>query len=81
QTPKFSLDTHGFQSEEEYLEFKDTMGNLTLLEKSINSSVKNRNILEKISFYDKSKFKMTKLLATEITYSNQFNKKDIEART
>ena len=81
QTPKFSLDTHGFQSEEEYLEFKDTMGNLTLLEKSINSSVKNKNISEKISFYDKSKFKMTKLLATEITYSNQFDKKDIEART
>ena len=81
QTPKFSLDTHGFQSEEEYLEFKDTMGNLTLLEKGINSSVKNKNTSEKISFYDKSKFKVTKLLATEIIYSNQFDKKDIEART
>lgn len=81
QTPKFSLDTHGFQSEEEYLEFEHTLGNLTLLEKSINSAVRNKNISEKVGFYDKSKFKMTKLLATEITYSSQFNKEDIETRT
>lgn len=81
QTPKFSLDTHGFQSEEEYLEFEHTIGNLTLLEKSINGAVRNKNVSEKVSFYDKSKFKMTKLLATEITYNTQFNKKDIEART
>lgn len=81
QTPKFSLDTHGFQSEEEYLEFEHTIGNLTLLEKSINGAVRNKNVSEKVSFYDKSKFKMTKLLATEITYNTQFDKKDIEART
>lgn len=81
QTPKFSLDTHGFQSEEEYLEFEHTLGNLTLLEKNINGAVKNKNISEKVSFYDKSRFKVTKLLATEVTYSNQFDKKDIEART
>lgn len=81
QTPKFSLDTHGFQSEEEYLEFEHTIGNLTLLEKSINGAVRNKNISEKVSFYDKSKFKMTKILATEITYNTQFDKKDIEART
>lgn len=81
QTPKFSLDTHGFQSEEEYLEFEHTLGNLTLLEKSINGAVRNKNISEKVSFYDKSKFKMTKLLATEITYNTQFDKKDIEDRT
>lgn len=81
QTPKFSLDTHGFQSEEEYLEFEHTLGNLTLLEKSINSAVRNKNISEKVGFYDKSKFKMTKLLATEITYNSQFDKEDIETRT
>lgn len=81
QKPKFSLDTHGFQSEDEYLEFEHTLGNLTLLEKSINSAVRNKNVSEKVGFYDRSKFKMTKLLATEITYRSQFDKEDIGTRT
>lgn len=81
QKPKFSLDSHGFQNEDEYLEFEHTLGNLTLLEKSINSAVRNKNVSEKVGYYDKSKFKMTKLLATEITYSSQFDKDDIGIRT
>jgi len=81
QKPKFTLKTHGFKSNDEYLDFEHTLGNLTLLEKSLNSSVNNKNVYDKISFYDKSKFKMTKAMATEITHEGQFKKSNIEQRT
>ncbi len=81
QKPKFTLKTHGFKSTEEYLEFEHTIGNLTLLEKSLNSSVNNKNVYDKIAYYDRSIFRITKELATEITHNNQFKKEDIENRT
>ncbi|MEQ9468377.1 MAG: HNH endonuclease family protein [Ekhidna sp.] len=81
QKPKFTLKTHGFKSNDEYLEFEHTFGNLTLLEKSLNSSVNNKNVYDKVTYYDKSKFKITRLLATQITHKDQFKKEDIEART
>jgi hypothetical protein len=81
QKPKFTLKTHGFKSKEEYLEYEHTLGNLTLLEKSLNSSVSNKNVFDKVEYYDKSIFKMTKQLATKITHLNQFKKIDIENRT
>ena len=81
QKPKFTLKTHGFKSNDEYLEFEHTFGNLTLLEKSLNSSLNNKNVYDKVTYYDKSKFKITRLLATQITHKDQFKKEDIEART
>ena len=81
QKPRFTLKTHGFKSTDEYLEYEHTLGNLTLLEKSLNSSINNKNVFEKVPSYDKSKFKMTKLLATKISHTRQFKKSDIEQRT
>ncbi|MAM28698.1 MAG: hypothetical protein CMC13_06710 [Flavobacteriaceae bacterium] len=81
QKPKFTLKTHGFKSNDEYLDFEHTLGNLTLLEKSLNSSVNNKNVYDKVTFYDRSKFKMTKALATKITHDGQFKKSDIEKRS
>lgn len=81
QKPKFTLKTHGFKSNDEYLDYEHTLGNLTLLEKSLNSSVNNKNVYDKVAFYDRSKFKMTKAMATEITHSGQFKKSDIEERS
>lgn len=81
QKPKFTLRTHGFKSTEEYLEYEDTLGNLTVLEKALNSSALNKNTFEKVKTYDKSCFKMTKIISTQIAIENQFKKNDIEQRT
>lgn len=81
QKPKFTLKTHGFKSTEEYLEYEHTLGNLTLLEKSLNSSIKNKNVFDKIPTYDKSTFQVTKNLATNVSHTNQFKKEDIQHRT
>jgi len=81
QKPKFTLKTHGFKSTDEYLEYEHTIGNLTLLEKSLNSSVNNKNVYDKVEYYDRSIFKMTNDLATTITHNSQFKKEDIEKRT
>ena len=81
QKPKFTLKTHGFKSNDEYLDYEHTLGNLTLLEKSLNSSVNNKNVYDKVPFYDRSRFKITKALATKITHNGQFKKSDIETRT
>jgi len=81
QKPKFTLRTHGFKSTEEYLEYEDTLGNLTVLEKNLNSSAQNKNTFEKVKVYDKSIFKMTNNISTQIATEQEFKKKNIEART
>lgn len=81
QTPKFSFRSHGFKDEDDFLEFENIIGNLTLLEKRLNSSVQNRNAIEKVSYYDKSIFKMTKELASSISKKGEFKKAHIKERT
>ena len=81
QKPKFTLESHGFKSEEEYLEYKDTLGNLTVLEKYLNSSALNKNIFEKVKVYDKSVFRMTKSISAQISVQQEFKKEDIRERT
>ncbi len=81
QTPKFSYISHGVRDEDDFLEFENLLGNLTLLEKRLNSSVQNRNALEKVPYYDKSIFKMTKTLATSISKDGEFKKRHIKERT
>ncbi len=81
QTPKFSFRSHGFRDEDDFVEFENLIGNLTLLEKRLNSSVQNRNALEKVPYYDKSSFKMTKELATSISKIGEFKKSHIKERT
>ena len=81
QKPKFTLKSHGFRSTEEYLEYEDTLGNLTVLEKSFNSSAQNKNTFEKVKVYDKSIFKMTNAISTQISTKQEFKKNDIDERT
>lgn len=81
QKPKFTLKSHGFRSTEEYLEFEDTLGNLAILEKGLNSSAQNKNTFEKVKVYDRSNFKMTKNIASQISKKQEFNKSDIMERT
>jgi len=81
QKPKFTLKSHNFKSTEEYYEYEGTLGNLTILEKHLNSAVQNKNTFEKVPFYDKSRFKMTKIVASEISDKKAFRKENISERT
>lgn len=81
QTPKFTPKSFGFKDEDEFEEFEGIIGNLTILEKSINSSIQNKDLVEKIKGYDKSIFLMTKKLSTKISLSKVFNKNDLDNRT
>lgn len=56
QTPTFDPSAFGFNDKEDFIDFEHTLGNLTLLEKGLNSSVQNRNAIDKIDGYDRSFF-------------------------
>ena len=81
QTPNFSPITLGFSDEEDYINYEHRLGNLTLLEKSLNSSVQNKTALEKVDYYDRSYLVMTKQLGSKINGLKGFTKKDLNERT
>ena len=81
QTPKFQPSSYGFENEEDFNKLKGMIGNLTILEKKINSSIKNKDLVEKIKGYDESTFLITKRLSASIASSKVFNKKDLNDRT
>lgn len=80
QTPKFRPKAYGFKNDEEFEEYCNLLGNLTLLEKRLNSSIKNDDLPEKWTGYSDSKFRMTEELATTLATSRQFSKADLVAR-
>ena len=65
QTPSAEV-LAGFDRQEEYEDFVRRLGNLTLLEKSIDSSVSNRTFSEKQPAYRQSKFLLTRALGERI---------------
>lgn len=81
QTPKFKPRSFGFKNKEDFDEFKNLIGNLSLLEKKINSSIKNSDFSVKVNGYSKSKFKMTQQLATVLSQTKSFKKKDLKERS
>jgi len=81
QTPKFKPKSYGFSSEEDFENYKNIIGNLTILEKKINSSIKNDDLVNKITGYDKSKFIVTKRLATKLSKDKVFKKDSLKERT
>ena len=81
QTPTFEPIALGFDNKEDFIDFEHTIGNLTVLEKGLNSSVQNKNAFDKIDGYGKSVFSMTKKLASEIDTIKGFRKEDVQKRT
>lgn len=81
QTPKFKPKSFGFRNEEDFEDNKNIIGNLTILEKKINSSIKNDDLVNKITGYDKSKFIVTKRLATKLSKDKVFKKDNLKERT
>lgn len=62
QTPEQEV-VDSFDQKERYFEYVEMMGNLTLLEKTINTSVSNDLYAEKLPGYRQSAFLLTKSLA------------------
>ena len=81
QTPTFEPSALGFDNKEDFIDFEHTIGNLTVLEKGLNSSVLNKNAIDKIDGYSKSLFSMTKKLASEIDTYKGFTKINLQERT
>jgi hypothetical protein len=81
QTPNFSPLSLGFTDEEDYINYEHRLGNLTLLEKSLNSSVQNKTAIEKVGYYDRSCLSMTKQLGSIIDGLKGFTKDDLKERT
>ena len=81
QTPTFEPCALGFDNKEDFIDFEHTIGNLTVLEKGLNSSVQNKNAIDKIDGYGRSLFSMTKKLASEIDTGKSFTKTDLQKRT
>lgn len=55
-----SITQYGMKSEEEYNKYKGQLGNLTLLEKTLNASIQNSNFKTKVKVYNNSTFYLTK---------------------
>ena len=79
--PKFTFKSVGFKSSDDFEAYADTLGNLSVIEKGINSAAQNKMPLEKVPYYDTSKYKMTQTLATSISANKNFTKQDINSRT
>lgn len=81
QTPNFDPLSLGFQSKEDFIDYEHHLGNLTILEKGLNSSVLNKNAIDKIDGYGRSTFIMTKKLGSSIDSDREFNKLSLQNRT
>lgn len=79
--PKFTFKSVGFKGSEDFEAYANTLGNLSVVEKGINSAAQNKMPLEKVPYYDTSKYKMTQVLATSISANKNFTKQDINSRT
>ena len=57
---------YSFDDEDTRKEYLNHLGNLTLLDKSLNASVKNGNVADKLDHYKACEFVITRALAEEI---------------
>jgi len=82
QTPDFQPESLGFEDMEDFVSYEHRIGNLSLLEKSLNSTIQKKVPLLKVELgYDKSGFEMTKKLASDIIANQTFAKQDVIDRT
>lgn len=82
QSPDFKPESLGFDDMEDFVSYEHRLGNLTLLEKTLNSAVQKKVPLMKVvSGYDRSCFEITKKLASYISSKQIFAKQDVIDRT
>jgi uncharacterized protein with ParB-like and HNH nuclease domain len=81
---RFSFPNLGFNTIDEYKYLIQTIGNLTALEKTINSQCQNKTPDQKVSggYYDHSIFYDAKSISSQLKNSGlAFKKEDVEKRT
>lgn len=81
QTPDFDPIAFGFSDEKDYINHEHRIGNLSILERSYNSSIKNKAAVDKVITYDRSYFMCMKKVSSQISSKRGFNKTDILERT
>ncbi len=81
QTPTFAPRALGFKNKEDFIDYEHNLGNLTILERNLNSSIQNKSAIDKVDTYGKSKFMMTKHIASEIDTKKTFTKAQLNERT
>jgi hypothetical protein len=84
QEVRFNFPGRGFNTDVEYFSTVHRLGNLTLLEKSLNSRGLNKTPEQKVidQIYSGSKFETTQKLNSKIQNNgNNFEKQDIEKRS
>jgi Protein of unknown function (DUF1524) len=81
QTPTFEPSALGFDNKEDFIDYEHQLGNLTLLEKGLNSSIQNKSPIDKIEGYGRSFFSITRGIGASIHIKKGFSKTDLKART
>lgn len=81
QTPTFAPRALGFKNKEDFIDYEHNLGNLTILERSLNSSIQNKSAIDKVDAYGKSTFIMTKMIGSEIDTKKTFTKAELNERT
>jgi len=81
QTPDFDPVALGFVDEEDYINHEHRLGNLTVLERALNSAVKNKVPIDKTDTYDRSYFLETKSLGSIIQGKKRYTKAELLQRT
>jgi hypothetical protein len=81
QTPDFDPMALDFENEEDYLDYEHKIGNLSLLEKKLNSLAQNKIPFDKTKIYDRSIFSVMNEVSVEISNKKRFAKSEIIERT
>lgn len=84
QEERFLFPNLGFKDVEEYKHLVQTIGNLTVLEKTLNSQCQNRTPDQKVSggYYDRSQFEDARRISVQLKNSGlSFTREEILKRT
>jgi hypothetical protein len=80
QSPMFKPSALGFKHDQDFEAHVNLLGNLTLLEKKLNSSAQNGALSAKAAIYSASGFTMTTAIGTALTSKPDFQKSDLMLR-
>ena len=81
QTPDFDPLALGFENKEDYFIYEHYIGNLSLLEKNLNSLANNKVPFDKVKIYDRSIFLISHEARVLISDKKGFTKNEIKERT